>query len=276
MASVCGQTHQYLEVIVVDDGSVDDTYSIAEALRASDPRIKVLRHERSRGAQAARNTGILNALGVWVGFLDSDDVYLPNSIRWRLEVAERDRIGAVHSECTVLRGAGSRERLNTPPWHGDIRRQVLAYPGPTFPGLLVRRQCLNAIGGLDESIVAFQEWDTAIRLAFVTRFGFVPEPTFIWDQRGSDTISNDLRRSAAGYEQVVRKHVRSIVRHGGPRMLAGHFREAARQRRMADEQSSSMMREAVALVVWPPGVLAFGRKVIRRVIAAVRRPFAGG
>lgn len=74
------------ELIVVDDHSTDPkTLEILTEASHSDPRIKVLKNQRKKGAAGARNTGIMNALGTWIGFLDSDDIWFPNSLalRWR-------------------------------------------------------------------------------------------------------------------------------------------------------------------------------------------------
>lgn len=275
ITSVRDQTHANVEILVVDDASTDGTFTIASRLSEVEPRLRVIQLAVNTGAQAARNVGISKARGWWIAFLDSDDAYLPDSLERRLSAAIRDGCSAVHGECLVLRADGSSTELPTVPMRGDIRRDVLSRPGPTFPGMLVERRCLSVIGGLDESIRAFQEWDTAIRLAFITRFGFVPEPTFVWDQRGSDTISKDLRRSVAGYEQVMRKHLRSILRYGGPRVLASHLREAARQHREGGDRFRAMTRYAASLVLWPFGFVSLGRKLVRRVSSALR-PFVEG
>lgn len=264
--SVRKQTYENLEIIVVDDGSVDNTYAIATAAAVEEPRLRVLRHHRNAGAQAARNTGIAAALGLWVAFLDSDDVYMPDSLQRRLEAALREGASAAHSECLVLRADGSIESLGTVPMRGDIRRAVLARPGPTFPGMLVMTDRLRAIGPLDESVISFQEWDTAIRLSTVSRFAFVAEPTFTYDQRRQDSISSDRRRSAAGYEQVVRKHVRSILVNGGPRVLSAHLLEAARLHAYAGDRRTAWSRVMVASVLWP-----FAVRSLRNAVAKLRR-----
>ena len=265
--SVRDQTHKNVEIVVVDDASTDETFRVATQLSAIEPRLRVVRLAANGGAQAARNAGIASAHGAWLAFLDSDDTYLSDSIERRLRTADRVGCAAVHSECLVLRDNGSQEPLGTPPMEGNIHKAVLARPGPTFPGLLVRRECLLSIGGLDDAIVAYQEWDTAIRLSSVTRFAYVPEATFVWDQRSLDTISRDLRRSVAGYEQVVLKHVRAILKGGGPSALAAHLREAGHLHYRAGDQGRAFSRYALSLAVWPFAL----PRAIRWVARAIRK-----
>src|SRR5215217_3652483 len=76
LRSVQAQTYQKWEVIVADDGSGDATVEIVKRLAREDARIRLVRHERNRGAQAARNSGIHAAKGSWIAFLDSDDQFL--------------------------------------------------------------------------------------------------------------------------------------------------------------------------------------------------------
>jgi hypothetical protein len=114
------------------------------------------------------------------------------------------------------------------PLQGWIHAQLLKKPGPMFQGLLVTKEALARIGGLDEEIVALQEWETSIRLAKHYRFGFVAAATFVWDCRGTDTITKDRRRDALGYEQVVRKHFLSMLRTG-PATLSNHYRKLAQR-----------------------------------------------
>ncbi len=111
---------------------------------------------------------------------------------------------------------------------GAIYGELLRRPGPAFPALLVRASALDRIGGLDEALVSYQEWDTAIRLARFGSFAFVPEPTFVYHCHAGETISREKLRQAAGYEQVVRKHRREIRRVAGRDALALHFETAAR------------------------------------------------
>ncbi len=223
LRSVQAQTCRDWEAIVVDDGSVDGTADAVRRLALEDPRITLRRHDQNLGAQAARNTGIRSARAQWVAFLDSDDRWLPRSLDLRIAAALESRANVVHSAGYRIGEDGNQVQHQIDPVEGWIYVDLLRAPAPMFQGLLVARRALERIGGLDERIVAMQEWDTAIRLARHYAFRFVAQPTFIWNCRGLDTITRDRRRDAAGYEQVVRKHFFSMLRHAGWHTVARHY-----------------------------------------------------
>ena len=252
--SVLGQTHSETEVVVVDDGSTDGTLRVLGALAEKEPRISIIEHQASRGAQAARNTGIRASSGDWVTFLDSDDRYLPESVSLRLREAERSSVKVVHGEARRITSSGVDALYGVPPLQGNVYRQLLTRPAVLFPSLLVRREVLAEIGYLDETIVAWQEWETAIRLSRVAEFGFVPVATFDYDERTPGAISRDNLRAAMGYEQIVRKHRRAILRECGPRVLGDHYRTLAGHRRSAGDGSGAVRCGLMATVWWPPNV----------------------
>jgi glycosyltransferase involved in cell wall biosynthesis len=248
--STLAQSHKSLDVIVVDDGSTDDTAEIVRSFQENDTRIRYLRHSSNKGAQAARNTGARAATGTWIAFLDSDDYFLPASIERRLEIAQRSGVKVVHSECLVIRGDDCK-LFGIPTMEGDIYRQVLYRPGPMFQGMLVAKDALESIGWLDESITSYQEWDSSIRLAIRFKFAFVSEPTFTYDCRGTDTISKDTLRDAVGYAQVVHKHFRSILRHCGPIAVARHYRGIAYRYRDAGSLRNYVRYMVLSCLWWP-------------------------
>jgi glycosyltransferase involved in cell wall biosynthesis len=223
LRSVQAQTFQNWEAVVVDDGSGDGTAAAVQRCAQGDTRIRLRRHTWNRGAQAARNTGIENAGGSWVAFLDSDDRWVPNSLELRLDTAARHGVSVVHSAAYATSEDGGTVLYDVPAMEGWLYRDLLCRPGPMFQGLLVTRQALTSIDGLDERIIALQEWDTAIRLARQYRFAFVSVPTFVWDRRGGATITMDRLRDAWGYEQVVRKHTAAILEQAGPHALSHHY-----------------------------------------------------
>ena len=250
--SVLAQTAPVLEVIVVDDGSTDNTPSMVASLAREEDRIHFLQHASSRGAQAARNTGIRAAKGEWIAFLDSDDLWLPKSLETRVALAMKNGLHVVHSECHVLWPESTElQRFGVPGMQGHIYKELLRKPGPMFQGLLVSNEALSRIGFLEETIVSYQEWDTAIRLAKYYDFGFVPEPMFLYDCRHADTISKDALRQAKGYEQVFRKHLWPIFRSLGPKALARHYQTVAQVYSEAGDSDNARRCLMNAFLLWP-------------------------
>jgi glycosyltransferase involved in cell wall biosynthesis len=263
--SVLGQSFQELELIVVDDGSRDATAETVFRIAQSEPRIRLIRHEANRGAQASRNTGIRAALGEWIAFCDSDDTWLSSSLEVRIAAARSRNVQVVHSGGFVLRfGGGAREKLDVPALCGNVYRQLLRGPGPLLQALLVNAKALQAVGGLDEAIIAYQEWDTAIRLAKRFEFAFVPEPTFVYDCGGLDTMSKNLLRGAMGYEQILRKHLPDIALKAGPRAAAEHYARLSSEYKIAGDECASRRCKRISYLWWPsPSV------PLRKVKAAV-------
>ena len=213
------------EIIVVDDCSTDNTVQIVEELACRDSRVKLICHNTNKGDQAARNTGIRNATGEWIAFLDSDDEWLPNRLQAGFDLQEREGFKVIHSECYITEGKDITPRnMGILSLSGNIYKKLLKRPFPMFQGLLVKCECLERIGYLDEAIVSFQEWDTSIRLAKHYEFGFVSEPLFIYHRcHSGDTISKDKRKEAEGYYQIVEKHADEIIKYAGTEALMNHY-----------------------------------------------------
>jgi glycosyltransferase involved in cell wall biosynthesis len=249
--SVLAQTFQDFEIIVIDDGSRDETAKNAIKLAYSEPRIRIFRFETNQGAQAARNAGARVAQGKWLSFLDSDDEWLPRSLEMRLGIAAVENVEVVHSDCYILRKNMPQELFNLPALRGQVYSELLGHPGPMFQAMLMSASSFSQIGGLDETIVAYQEWDTAIRLGKSFRFGYVSAPTFLYNCQGTDAISNDERRAAHGYKQVVKKHLLPIMFKLGPRVISRHYRAIARHYSLAGEAKQARISTLGAFLWWP-------------------------
>ena len=172
--SVLAQSFEELEVIVVDDGSTDQT---AEILRAFGGQLHDIRQEH-RGLSAARNTGIRAARGQYVAFLDSDDLWLPDKVS--LQVARLDakpEVGLVYGE-TLFFDDSSPATLTlhshfAPHPSGRIlswlvRGNVIPSPTP-----MVRRELFERVGLFDEMLSACEDWDMWIRIARVCEIAYV-------------------------------------------------------------------------------------------------------
>lgn len=257
--SVQEQTFQNWEIVAVDDGSRDGSVAVLKKMAENEPRLRVI-SQRNTGAQAARNNGIRNSHGRWVAFLDSDDQFLVNSLQVRLDAAEREGAEVVASSCLRINEDGTKSVYNDP-LRGNAYPTLLKAPTVTFPGLLVSKKALEEIGYLDESIKAYQEWDTAIRLAKKFPFAFVDEPTFQYDCRGSDTMSKQMRKAGEGYEQIVKKHYWAIFWVAGAQALSKHYQGIADWYQKGSDPKAMKRCLRTAFIVKYLNPLSYVRKV---------------
>lgn len=228
--SVQSQTYPVAEIIIIDDLSTDNTASVIKKIVEGDPRIVYLRHDKNRGAQAARNTGIQRAKSEWIAFLDSDDEWLSEKLEKQFSALNCNDLSIVHCECYLQDANGTERTLfGVPPYSGNIYEKVLRHPGPMFQGLLVQKKHLEEIGLLDEGVPSYQEWDTAIRLARSYSFKFVAEPLFVYHLHAGETISKDNRREVDGWAYVVEKHRDEIIKVAGVKALARHYEVVAKK-----------------------------------------------
>ena len=102
IASVLHQTWMWWEMIIVDDGSTDDTAAIAEIYAQQDSRIRVLRLTKNAGVANARNQAVSLAKGKYVAFLDSDDMWLPHKLEQQLRCAEETGAGLIYTSYAVM------------------------------------------------------------------------------------------------------------------------------------------------------------------------------
>jgi hypothetical protein len=161
--SALDQTDRDLEVIVVDDGSTDDTREVACGF--SDTRVRYVRQE-NRGLSAARNTGIRHAHGAFLTYLDSDDQFLPEKLEILLGAFERrPELGFVAGEAILVDEEGQ-------PLGERFARGVPEEPtewllgNPLHVGsVLIRREWQDRMGAFDEALRSYEDWDMWLRLA---------------------------------------------------------------------------------------------------------------
>jgi glycosyltransferase involved in cell wall biosynthesis len=249
--SALRQTIQDIEVIIVDDASADNTADVAQELVRSDTRVRLIQNTTNCGAQAARNVGARAAKGDWLNFFDSDDWMLPTSAEIRLNLARDRRVKIVHSDAFVLRPNQDPALFGLPPLSGSVYEEILRAPGPMFQSMIVAVDAFRQMGELDEDVVAYQEWDTAIRLARRHSFGFVPEATFIYDCTGNDTISKNLLQGAIGYEYIVNKHFSEMLLHVGPKAVSRHYATIAQYYTQAGASVLATKSKWKSFLWWP-------------------------
>ncbi|HPS31722.1 MAG TPA: glycosyltransferase family 2 protein [bacterium] len=201
------------EIIVVDDGSTDNTVEIIRGMDSD--LIKLFISEKNLGAQTARNRGISEAKGEWIAFCDSDDEWLPDKLErqiMELEKVDFNPMTVVHGNTIVRKGINKRI-WKIPETHGvNVMPLMLKRPAPFFQAMLVSKIALEKIGMLDENVPAYQEWETAIRLSEICSFVHISAPLFIYNIHDGDMISKNDKNSIEGYHYIIKKHRDKIIK----------------------------------------------------------------
>ena len=199
LRTVLWQTHEELEVIVVDDGSDDETSEVVSS--HPDPRVVLVRQDRSGGVARARNTGLSRARGRYVAFTDDDDLWAPTKVAAQLAaVAARPDAGWSCVSTVVVDTSLRPVQWQPAPEGGRIEPQLLEVnlvPGGAS-GVLCATELARAGGGFEPAFRHFADWDLWIRLARAAPLAPVDEPLLAYLRH--DSMSNV---AAFKYEDVA-------------------------------------------------------------------------
>jgi cellulose synthase/poly-beta-1,6-N-acetylglucosamine synthase-like glycosyltransferase len=254
--SVLVQQYPIEEIIVVDDGSTDNTRAVVESFGE---RIRYI-HQSNQGISAARNNGIGIAKGDWIAFLDADDWWMPEKIRLQMEVAVREPEAAlIYTGAWRITPDGSRELLAA-----TAVRQLwptLRYCNCVSGGssAIVRRDALVAEGGFDENLRACEDWDMWIRLARKYKFAMVPAPVTaiaVWPQSVSSHPENMLSNMEKMLDKTILSDLTGLRRSLWRRRIwsAQLFSAAIAARGCGPSEERGFLLQSISQ--WPmPGFL---------------------
>lgn len=229
--SVLNQTYDNIEIIVVDDGSTDSTQEIVQNIESED--INYHYFNNNLGANVARNKGIELASGDLIGFLDSDDIWLPDKTAKQVSVFNNsnDRLGVVYSGYYVSDQYGKRIG-ELPQISGDIFEEELSGDkiSPTST-VMVRQECFEKVGGFNEELPARQDYNMWFRISKKYKFDYVNEPLAKINLSRDDRISEDFdqRMKANRYMlEKVKQEVSDYNKLKKMKILSGQYRSISR------------------------------------------------
>ena len=224
--SVLAQSFHDFELIIVDDGSEDNTHEVVK--KSIDGRIKYIKHDINRGEAAARNTGI-NAAGTdYIAFLDSDDEALPDRMEEQIRVLTGcpNEIGVVYTDMIRVGRDGKEKYISSPDITPGLKNGYRsALSGKSFKigvgTCLFRKDCLKKIGGFDSKLPYYVDMDLFIR--FSRRYGFlhIRKPLIKYRYEGADDPLWNLDKKISSWKYILDKYYSDIVKY--PRILARHY-----------------------------------------------------
>ncbi|MEA3489047.1 MAG: glycosyltransferase [Candidatus Omnitrophota bacterium] len=211
---VLKQTYADLEVIVVDDGSTDNTEEIVKDIR--DERVRYIKHSHNRGLSSARNTGIREACGRYIAFQDDDDIWMPGKLEKQMSLF-RDappEVGVVYgSTLRIFEG----KKVHVPsrglqPKEGDLYGILLKSNFISIVSAVVKRECFEKAGMFDESLPNLEDWDLWLRVSKYYHFRYLDEAVAtVYFTRQSITADNSSFIKAM--ELILDRHQDDYEKH---------------------------------------------------------------
>jgi glycosyltransferase involved in cell wall biosynthesis len=199
--SALAQTHDDLEVIVVNDGSTDDTM---ERLRPYGTHIQVL--ELANGGVArARNAGVNTASGSWIAFLDADDLWRPEKIERQLAHSEAPLRYTDRLNIGARGDLPELQSLVTPMYDGDLFLTLMLEGNfITTSSVLLRRELFETMNGFFTGLNGTEDWDLWLRIAERHPVGLCPEPLISYRFHPSGLSRNYVKMSRERHQVITR------------------------------------------------------------------------
>jgi glycosyltransferase involved in cell wall biosynthesis len=281
LPSALGQEGVEVEIVVVDDGSTDETTEELERLALSDGRVRLVRHDRSRGVSAARNSGLEVARAPLVAFLDDDDVWSPLKLARQTAVLQRERSAFVYAGAVAIDEHGRVLYEYYFPDPANLARQLLesAVIPAGASNVVARAELVREVGGFDESLPPLEDWDLWIRLTDAGRPSALAEVLVAVLYHPANAHAN--AEQARLLDRLVRKHaalspprILDVDRLGHARWVASEHSRAGAHRRAAGLYLRTAIEHRTPTDLLRAADAALGKRLSRIVLKSRRQEAA--
>jgi glycosyltransferase involved in cell wall biosynthesis len=246
--SVLGQTYPGFELIVVDDGSTDETVARLNKYRS---RLRLISQGRRKGVSAARNVGAGEARGSLLAFLDSDDLWRPTKLAFQADFMElHPEIAVCQTEEIWIRNG---VRVNARAIHrkpdGDIFLPSLDLCLVSPSAVMMRRDLFVALGGFDEALPVCEDYDLWLRIAIDHQVALMPELLAIKRGGHADQLSHSVwgmdRFRVIALQKLLRSDISCARREAAVDVLRRKVRILANGARKRGKEPEALACEAM-------------------------------
>ena len=222
--SVLDQTFDGFEIIIVNDGSTDNTEEVIQKYISNDC-IKYI-NQANTGQANAKNIGIKNSKGKFIAFLDADDIWEKTKLEKQIPLFSNKSVGIVYSRMRFVDDNDNnveREKENKylTPKSGKVTNPLFFDNFVPFSSSIVRRECFEKCSYFDESIKMGIDWDLWLRISIHYEFEFVNEPLLLYRIGHSGQMSRNLEERQNCSDRIMHRFVQnnpgllpeSVIRH---------------------------------------------------------------
>jgi glycosyltransferase involved in cell wall biosynthesis len=206
--SILAQTYRNYEIVIVDDGSTDNT---AEVIRPFTelPNLRYI-HQGNAGQSRAKNVGINNSTGDFIAFLDADDRWCPEKLEKQMTCFDNPEVGVVYCRARYLDEDSlgfdydmTAEYLQ--PRRGKVTEWLIFDNFIQFSSTVVRKKCFDEFGAFDETLKMGIDWDLWLRISTGCEFDFVDDRLFYYRMGHSGQMSKNLEERLRCADRIMKK-----------------------------------------------------------------------
>ena len=216
--SILHQTFKDFEFIIIDDCSTDNSYSMALAFAERDRRIRVHRHEKNLGIVGARNTGLQQAKGKYIAWMDSDDVSLPNRLEKQYTfMKEHPEVGIVSSNAILIdENSKMLSEIKMPQTHLMILWAFCFFDPIINPAVMANRELCQQAGGYrelakDRSEYYPEDFDLCVRLSKQTHFYIFQDNLLCLRKHGNNVTKTRLESTLRNSATICMQYLQSFL-----------------------------------------------------------------
>ena len=221
--SICNQSFQNIEIVVVNDGG-DDVSKVCEKFK--DVSIHYIEHDRNKGLAAARNTGINAAKGKYIAYLDDDDIFYPNHIETLIQLLEDTEYKVAYSDSyrahfKIENGNYILTNKDLPYSFDFDPKRILVENYVPVLCFIHEKACIDEIGFFDENLSSHEDWDLWIRMSRIYNFLHIKKITseFSWRTDGSTMTSGNRADMLLTLKAVYNKHADLVKKKKNIKLL---------------------------------------------------------
>jgi glycosyltransferase involved in cell wall biosynthesis len=213
LESVLAQSYTDYEVIVIDDGSTDNTVEVMEGYAALS---NVSYARRKNGGQAkAKNHGIKLSRGKFIAFLDADDKWDSRKLEKQIPLFSSDKVGVVYTRARYIDNSGSPLFLKQPnkylkPRRGKVTDYLIIDNFVPFSSSIIRRDCINDFGPFDESIIMGIDWDLWLRISTKYEFDYINERLLYYRMGHSGQMSKNIEERQRCSDRIMNRFIQNF------------------------------------------------------------------